>query len=58
LDDKLDIYYEQPSFGYQHILRFMDILEDGYDRYLEHLFENSENVLHRDTSVLRIVSGF
>jgi hypothetical protein len=49
--DKLDTYYEQPSFGYQHILRFMDILEENYDGYLEHLFTNSGNVVPRDTSV-------
>ena len=49
--EKLDTYYEQPSFGYQHILRFMDILEKNYDEYLEHLFKNSSNVVKRDTSV-------
>jgi transposase len=49
--DKLDTYYERPSFDYQHILRFMDILAENYDSYLEHLFTNSENVVHRDTSV-------
>lgn len=49
--DKLDTYYEQPSFGYQHILRFMDILEKNYDRYIEHLFKNSGNIVPRDTSV-------
>jgi hypothetical protein len=49
--DKLDTYYEKPSFGYQHILRFMDILEENYDSYLAHLFTNSENVVKRNTSV-------
>ena len=49
--DRLDSYYEKPSFGYQHILRFMDLLEDNYDGYLEHLFLNSENIIKRDTSV-------
>jgi transposase len=49
--DKLHSYYEKPSFGYQHILRFMDVLEDNYDSYLEHLFSNSTNVVKRDTSV-------
>ncbi len=49
--DKLDTYYEQPSFGYQHILRFMDILEKNYDGYIEHLFNNSGNIVPRDTSV-------
>ncbi|MDR1319812.1 MAG: IS1634 family transposase [Gracilibacteraceae bacterium] len=49
--DKLDTYYEKPSFAYQHILRFMDILEENYDGYLEHLFANSGNVVKRNTSV-------
>lgn len=49
--DKLDTYYEQPSFGYQHILRFMDLLAPHYDGYLEHLFLNSSNVRKRNTSV-------
>jgi transposase len=49
--DKLDTYYEQPSFEYQHILRFMDILEKNYDGYIEHLFNNSGNIVPRDTSV-------
>jgi transposase len=49
--DKLDTYYEKPSFGYQHILRFMDVLEANYDSYLEHLFHNSANVVKRNTSV-------
>jgi len=29
----------------------MDLLEDNYDGYLEHLFLNSENIIKRDTSV-------
>jgi transposase len=49
--DKLDSYYELPSFEYQHILRFMDLLEEHYDNYLEHLYTNSENVINRNTSV-------
>jgi len=49
--EKLDTYYEQPSFSYQHILRFMDVLEKNYDEYLEHLFLNSSNIIKRDTSV-------
>ena len=49
--EKLDAYYEQPSFEYQHILRFMDILEKNYDGYLEHLFQNSGNVIERNIAV-------
>lgn len=49
--DRLDSYYENPSLQYQHILRFMDVLENNYDSYIEHLFLNSRNVLKRNTSV-------
>ena len=49
--EKLDTYYEQPDFDYQHILRFMDVLERNYDGYLEHLFQNSSNIVKRNTSV-------
>lgn len=49
--DRLDSFFEQPSFEYQHILRFMDVLEQNYDEYLEHLFINSGNILKRNTSV-------
>lgn len=49
--DRLDTYYERPSFGYQHILRFLDILEGNYDEYLEHLYINSGNIVKRNTSV-------
>lgn len=49
--DHLDSYFEQPSFKYQHILRFMDVLQANYDGYIEHLYNNSERVIKRDTSV-------
>jgi len=49
--EKLDTYYEQPVFDYQHILRFMDVLEANYDGYIEHLFNNSSNIMDRNTSV-------
>jgi hypothetical protein len=49
--DKLDTYYENPSFGYHHILRFMDVLYENYDPYLEHLFNHSTNIVKRDISV-------
>lgn len=49
--DRIDSYYEKPSFEYQHILRFMDLLAKNYDGYLEHLFLNSGNIVKRDTSV-------
>lgn len=50
--DRLDTYYEHPDFDYQHILRFMDILEEHYDDYLKWLYDNSSNIIKRDTSVL------
>jgi transposase len=49
--DRLGSYYEQPSFEYHQLLRFMDILEENYDGYLEHLFLNSGNIVKRNTSV-------
>jgi len=48
----LDNYYEQPEFDYQHILRFMDLLEEHYDGYLEWLYKNSNSILKRDSSVI------
>lgn len=50
--NKLDTYYEKPDFDYQHILRFMDLLEENYDDYLAWLFCQSNNIIKRDTSVL------
>lgn len=47
----LENFYEKPKFEYQHILRGMDILANNYDAYLNHLYQNSENVVKRDTSV-------
>lgn len=49
---KLDTYYEQPDFDYQHILRFMDFLEENHDDYLAWLFRQSNTIVKRDTSVL------
>jgi transposase len=49
--DRLDTYFEQPGFDYQHILRFMDILEGHYSDYISYLFEHSGKVISRDTSV-------
>ncbi len=50
--DKLEAYYEKPDFDYQHILRFMDLLEDHYDDYLAWLYKQSNSIVKRDTSVL------
>ena len=49
--DHLDRYYEAPSFGYQHIMRTLDLLAGNYDAYISHLYENSQRIVKRDTSV-------
>ena len=49
---QLDSYYEQPSFDYQHVLRFMDLLAGHYDDYLSWLYRHSQSIIRRDTSVL------
>lgn len=50
--EKLDTYYEKPQVEYQHMIRFLDILDRNSDQYLKHLFDNSENIVKRDTSVM------
>ena len=50
--DKLDTYYEKPQVEYQHMIRFLEILDRNSDQYLKHLFDNSENIVKRDTSVI------
>lgn len=50
--DKLDTYYEKPQVEYQHMIRFLEILDRNSDQYLKHLFDNSENIVKRDTSVM------
>ena len=50
--NRLSTYYEQPDFAYQHILRFMDILDENSDAYLRWLYEKSNNIVRRDASVL------
>lgn len=47
----LQDYYEEPDFDYVHILRTMDIMEENYEAYIEHLYENSRKIIKRDTSV-------
>lgn len=49
--DHLHNYFEKPQFQYQHILRFMDVLAENYDSYLQHLFDFSNLIVPRDTSV-------
>lgn len=47
----LDHYYEQPSFSHNHVMRTMDIMSEHYDEYLTHLFNKSNNIVKRNTSV-------
>jgi len=50
--DRLETYYEQPRFEYHDILRFMDLLEEHYEDYLEWLYRESSNVMKRDSSAI------
>ena len=49
--DHLHKYYELPEFNYVHILRTMDILNENYDEYISHLFNYSNRIVPRNTSV-------
>ena len=49
--DRLETYYEAPSFSYHQIMRMMDLLEEHSGEYLRHLFEQSGKIVQRDTSV-------
>ena len=44
-------YYENPEFGYDSILRFMDILANDFDGFITYLFEHSNKLVTRDLSV-------
>ena len=50
--DHTDSYFEKPKFEYQHILRFMDILEKNYNDYITALFNGSKNVTDRNTQLM------
>jgi len=47
----MNYFYENPKFEYVNILRTMDILEQNYDAYISHLFEYSNSIIKRNTSV-------
>lgn len=47
----IDSFYGDYSFNHQNILRFMDVLNENYNEYLAHLFNASNNVIKRNTSV-------
>lgn len=48
----LSNYYEKPDFSHQQVLRFMDLLVEHYDEYLEYLYKSSTTVIPRNTSVV------
>ncbi len=49
--DDFENYFGNVDIKYQHIERFLPILAKNFDAYIEHLYNNSENVIKRDTSV-------
>ena len=49
--NNLSEFFGNYSFSHQQILRFMDILEENFDEYVEHLFKQSNKVIKRNTSV-------
>lgn len=46
-----DKLYGNFDFSYQDIHRYLDLLSDHYDEYISFLFEASNKVIKRDTSV-------
>ncbi len=49
--NNLSDFYGDFNFSHQNTLRFMDVLSENYDSYLSHLFQTSNNVIKRNTSV-------
>ena len=49
--DHLHTYYEQPHYLYESSLRFMSLLAGHFDNYITHLYEASNSIIRRDTSV-------
>jgi len=47
----LSSYYGEPIFGYQHIMRTLDILAAHYDEYISWLYDKSTQIVKRNTSV-------
>lgn len=50
--ERLEKYYERPSFGYHQILRCMDVLNDNYEEFLRWTYDNSDPAFKRDSSIL------
>jgi len=49
--EKLNTFYEEPEFDYQHILRTMDLMYEHYNEYIDHLFKASGKILKHNTAV-------
>ncbi len=47
----LNKFLGDPNFSHQDVLRFMDVLSNNYDTYLAYLFDKSNAVVNRDTSI-------
>ena len=50
--DRLDSYYDAPSFSYNDIHRFMDFMVPFYNDYIAWLYNHSDRVVKRDSSVI------
>ena len=50
--DRLDSYYGAPSFSYNDIHRFMDFMVPFYNDYIAWLYNHSDKVVRRDSSVI------
>ena len=49
--EKLNTFYEEPAFDYQHIMRTMDLMYEYYNEYIGHLFKASGKIVKRNTAV-------
>lgn len=49
--EKLNTFYEEPVFDYQHIMRTMDLIYEHYNEYIEYLYKASGKVLKRNTAI-------
>ena len=49
--DNLHNFYENPDITYDAMLDFLDVLSDNYDAYIEYLFDQSDHIVKRDTTV-------
>lgn len=45
-------FFGAPDIDHQHVLRFMDILHEHTNEYIEWLFRKSSNLVERDTAVM------